>query len=153
VGFSCLNLSEIAMRSDLAEELEGVGFVASLLMDSGEDESVLRKDGEGNIAQVSGQCQGTLARGEGLVRVSGLLKIGQRSSGNPSEPVWVAQGLGEGLGALQADEDPHELAHGPERAAQVEAGVDGLRLGVWTRWQLVQRVQRLLERHHRLAIR
>jgi hypothetical protein len=114
---------------------------------------VLRKDGEGHIAQISGQRQGALARGEGMVRVPCHRKMGQPSSREPPKPVWVTQGLGEGFGILQADEDPPEFAQGLESTAQVEAEVDGLRLSIWTHWELRQRLQRLLERRHRLAIR
>ena len=54
--------------------------------------------------------------------------MGEQIGRDPPQPVLIVQGLGEGCGFLQVDEDPLELAQGPERIAQVEAEIDGLRL-------------------------
>ena len=65
----------------------------------------------------------------------------------------IAQGFGEGLGFLQVDVDPLELAQRKERTTQVEAEINGLRLRIRMRGEPVQRAQRLLEVGHRLAVR
>ena len=114
---------------------------------------VLRRDREANIPQVCGNRQGALAGREGAVRVACLPKMGEQIGRDPPQPVLIAQGFGEGFGFLQVDEDPLEFAQRIERIAQVEAEINGLRLGVRTLWELVQRLQRLLEVRHRLAVR
>jgi hypothetical protein len=67
--------------------------------------------------------------------------------------VVIAQGFGEGLGFLRADEYPLDLAQRVERTAQVKAEIDGLRMSIRTRWETLQRAQRLLEVCHRLVVR
>ena len=56
------------------------------------------------------------------------------------------------MGVLQGDEDPLELAQGPERITQREAEIDGLRQGVAAVWEVLHGPQRLLEGGHRLPI-
>ena len=77
--------------------------------------------------------------------------MGGQKSRDPPQPVLVAQGLGEGCGFPQVDEDPPELAQRIDRTAQVEAEIDGLHVGVML-WEMLQRVQRLLEGSRRFMI-
>jgi hypothetical protein len=53
--------------------------------------------------------------------------------------VLIAQGFGEDLGFLQADEYPLDLAQREERTTQVEAEINGLRLRIRMRWEPLQR--------------
>ena len=91
---------------------------------------VLRHDREANILQVRSNRQGTLTAREGVVWFACLRIMGGQKSRDPPQPVLVAQGLGEGCGFPQVDEDPPELAQRIDRTAQVEAEIDGLRVGV-----------------------
>ena len=68
-----------------------------------------------------------------------LRKMGGQRSRDPPQPVLITQGLGEDCGFPQVDEDLPELAQGIERTAQVEAEIDGLRVGVMPLWEMLQR--------------
>jgi hypothetical protein len=100
----------------------------------------LRRNHEAHILKVSSNPQGTLAGHEGVIWFACLYKMGGQGSRDPPQPVLVAQGLGEGCGFPQVDDDLPDLAQGKERTAQVEAEIDGLHVGVMPLWEMLQRV-------------
>src|SRR5262245_11236607 len=114
---------------------------------------MLRRDCEANLPDVRGNRQGAQAGRQGAVKFSYLHKRIDQPGRDPPQPVLITQSFGEGLGFLQADEYPLDLAQREERTTQVEAEINGLRLSIRMRREPVQRVQRLLEVDHRLTVR
>jgi hypothetical protein len=132
------------------EEIQRPTIVPQAAVD--QPQVVLCRDRKADIPQVSGNHQGTLAGREGVVWFTLLQKMDEQKGRDPSQPVLITQGLGEGCSVLQGDEHPPEFAQRHERSAQVEAEVDGLRLGVMPLWETLQRLQRLLEGRRRLMV-
>jgi hypothetical protein len=64
----------------------------------------------------------------------------------------VAQSFGKGLGFLQVDEKPSELAQGPERMTQCKAEIDGLRVCVVAVGEVLYGPSCLLKGSHRLPM-
>jgi hypothetical protein len=146
-------MEELALetRYVLSEALHCPRIVSQAAVDN--PQVVLRHDREANLPQVRGNRQRAPAGRQGAVIFAYLHKRIDQRGRDPPQPVVIAQGFGEGLGFLQVDVDPLELAQKEERTTQVEAEINGLRLRIWMRWEPVQRVQRLLEVCHRLAVR
>jgi hypothetical protein len=115
-------------------------------------EVVLRHDREAHVLQVRRNRQGTLTAREGVVWFACLRIMGGQKSRDPPQPVLVAQGLSEGCGFPQVDEDPPELAQRIDRTAQVEAEIDGLHVGIMPLGEMLQRIERLLEGPRRFMI-
>jgi hypothetical protein len=141
----------VETRHVLLEVFHRPAIVPQAVVDN--PQVILRRHGEANIPQVCGNGQGTLAGREGAVRVACHQKLGEQIGRDPPQPVLITQGFGKGLGFLQGDEEPPEFAQRVERIALREAEINSLLSGVLTLWELVQRLQRLLEKPHRLLIR
>jgi hypothetical protein len=118
----------------------------------GVSQVVLCRDREADILQVSSNCQGAMTGLKSGVRFAGLHKMGSQIGCDPSQPVGIAQSLGESCGVLQVDEDLPEFAQRVERIAQREAEIDGPSEGVVALWEMLHGPQRLLKGCHRLSI-
>ena len=88
----------VETRHVLLEALHRLTIVPKASVDTAQ--VVLRRHREANIPQGRGHRQGALTGREGAVRVTHLGKMGEQIDRDPSQPVWVAQGLGEHFGFL-----------------------------------------------------
>src|SRR4051794_27548454 len=72
-----------------------------------------------DILERAGDAQGTLARLDGTVRLAHKRQMVAHVDRDPSQPSWVLERAGEGLGFLQVRVYPLALSEWVQRVAQV----------------------------------
>src|SRR5262245_56282364 len=112
----------------------------------------MRRDRETHISQIRSDRKGVLAGHQGLVRFAYLVKMAGQIGHDPTQSVWIVQGLSEALGLLQVDQDLSQLAQRPKRVAQCEAEIDSLDESIAALREVLHGLQRLLEGSHRLPM-
>ena len=98
------------------QTLDGPCIVSRVVIDPTQDE--MRPGLEADMPERCGQGQGTLAVDDGAVHLARHPAIGAHVGVDPPEPQWIAERLGEGLGAAQVVEHPPRgFSQGIERGA------------------------------------
>src|SRR4051812_22532565 len=135
----------------LREELRRPATVAQGPV--GQTKTVAGLDLEREVPYGAGDSDGALTRFDGVVRGAHRQSVGALVDGDPSQPPWVFQRAGEGLGFLQVRIHPLALSEWVQRVAQVEAEIDGLFARAPALGELPQRLERLLEVRQCLPVR
>ena len=113
----------------------------------------LRGDLDVDRATGDGQREGTLARHNGAVMRTHGREVDAQIAGDPSEPLVIAQPLGEGLSGAQEVEDTRLFAERHQGIAQVESQINSLFQRVAVLGEMFQGRQRLLKTRYGFAVR
>src|SRR5215471_6079897 len=115
-------------------------------------QGIVRHDLEAEIAEMVGERENTLASVEGALCIAHLPKSCGHIDESPSQPMLIAQGIGEQFGFAQGCKDLLHFCKWNKRNAEVKVQIDSLLVSLTTVREMCEGPQRLLKVRHRLPI-
>src|SRR5262249_22119610 len=133
----------------LPKAVDGPPIVALGLV--GNAQVLVRQGLQGDLPTGRREREGALGSGDGLVIGTHTVKMGCQPARDLSQPTWVVEGLGEGLGLAQHRQNTPQVARRSERRAQDEPEINGLLARITCLRQMREGAECLLEGLHSLT--